>query len=391
MRNLKLILCVTAMAMTVAEGVVAPSPRTDPLACGYGDAETKGRSVCSPDGMMTRAEMAAVDVAIAKTTDYYETGVVVLKTLPDNFAKGETRPQRAERLARMTHDAWGVGDAEHGRGILFFIAVDDRVAYISVGKGVRARVSERQTEYVIELMKPYLRDKNYGAALETAVLEVHDMYLGVSQPKTYSHLIGPVTVMGAIILIWLFYVACVKEPAEYYYQPPRRQPPPAYAPTTDEYAGQPSAPPPPHYEQEEDYRRPRPRAPSTTTHHYSTDGNPRPSSVVFIPTAPRCHSGHRNYNSHTHVNTNTHTYAATATATAAAPPSTNTTPAPRCYSGRRDYNSNTHVNTNTHTYAAPPSTNTTPAPKKSSSSSSNSKSWSSFGGGLSSGGSGGTW
>ena len=56
------------------------------------------------------------------------------------------------------HNNWGVGDIHCDNGILFFISINDRVAYISTGHGVVNRLTDDDCTYIIDGIKGYLRN-----------------------------------------------------------------------------------------------------------------------------------------------------------------------------------------------------------------------------------------
>lgn len=57
-------------------------------------------------------------------------------------------------------------------GLLVFLSVKDRALYISTGAGLQHKLTREAIESILSEMKPFLRDKNYGGALEYCLLEL---------------------------------------------------------------------------------------------------------------------------------------------------------------------------------------------------------------------------
>lgn len=170
--------CVIILATIVAGMEIPPNPREQPGRCGYGERPTGMRHhVCSPDGHLTRMDMTALDSILSSRIVYFETGMAVIDSIPDNFYTGTTREAKAEKLGRMIYDSWGIGDPEEQRGVLILLVVGDRTVRIITGKGVAKYIPDERVAQIIEKMKPYLREKNYGDALAMAVLELGDSYV----------------------------------------------------------------------------------------------------------------------------------------------------------------------------------------------------------------------
>ena len=83
----------------------------------------------------------------------------------------------AQSFAVDLHDKWGVGGVDGKQnGILVFLAIDDRAVYISTGRDVKNDVTSRDIEVLIAAVKPDLRRKDYGKAIQNMVLRI-DMLL----------------------------------------------------------------------------------------------------------------------------------------------------------------------------------------------------------------------
>lgn len=85
--------------------------------------------------------------------------------------------QNAERI----HNEWGVGYATPdcgGTGVLIFVALGDHQIYISRGKAVRHVLNDNRLQYIIDRMKPDLRDHRYGPALELGIHLLTEFMMG---------------------------------------------------------------------------------------------------------------------------------------------------------------------------------------------------------------------
>lgn len=83
----------------------------------------------------------------------------------------------AQSFAVDLHDKWGVGGVDgKENGILVFLSIEDRVVYISTGRDVKKIVTQRDIEVLIAAVKPDLKRKDYGTAIQNIVLRI-DMLL----------------------------------------------------------------------------------------------------------------------------------------------------------------------------------------------------------------------
>lgn len=77
----------------------------------------------------------------------------------------------AKKNAESIHNDWGVGYQTScgGTGLLLYLAVADHQIYISRGKALIRILPNGRLRFVIEQMKPDLRDFQYGRALEVGI------------------------------------------------------------------------------------------------------------------------------------------------------------------------------------------------------------------------------
>lgn len=109
----------------------------------------------------------------------------------------------AAHNAETIHNQWGVGRTTPcgGSGLLVYLAVADHQVYLSRGKAVVDLLTDNRLHYVIEKMKPDLREQRYGSAVETAVFLVTEFIQGhrPGQTETAQGL-AIVAALGAVVL-----------------------------------------------------------------------------------------------------------------------------------------------------------------------------------------------
>jgi uncharacterized membrane protein YgcG len=84
------------------------------------------------------------------------------------------REDAAATFAKKVHDLWGVGTAEKNDGVLIFIAVEDRVLYISVGEGMLNRLDSVAIRIVFDAAVSTLKEGNLDLAVQNAVKMVSE-------------------------------------------------------------------------------------------------------------------------------------------------------------------------------------------------------------------------
>ena len=108
-----------------------------------------------------------------------------MRRMDAEFVSQRSKEAAAESFARAVHDAWGVGDAEKQNGVLLFLSIEDRVVFVSVGRGVQSTLTNDNIDVMVENMKPYLRKNDYGGALDYAITDVRLLLEG--KKPTVSH------------------------------------------------------------------------------------------------------------------------------------------------------------------------------------------------------------
>ncbi len=140
---------------------------------------------CNNDQTSTEIQMAVVIVNSIKS---------------DRFLTGsESKMNQAETIARTLHNTWGVGNIQcDGSGIVLFLSIQDRVVYISRGKGLKDVLSPTRIDHIIEKMKPFLREQQYSEATVNAIYSIIHY---VDQPPSFSELYGQFFFVGSIIML----------------------------------------------------------------------------------------------------------------------------------------------------------------------------------------------
>lgn len=94
----------------------------------------------------------------------------------------------SELFAREVHDTWGIGLSDSNNGVLIFLSLEDRIVYLSTGSGVSSDLNTRKIDQIIENMKPYLRNHDYGKAIEHAVKEIDLILTKKHQETSYTEM-----------------------------------------------------------------------------------------------------------------------------------------------------------------------------------------------------------
>jgi uncharacterized membrane protein YgcG len=127
--------------------------------------------ISDPDNILSKASKDVIEgyINASKT----EMAAVVISKMSDDFinANGDNE-DAAKAFATQLHDAWGVGNADTNDGVLILLSIQDRVVHFSTGSGVEDRLDSGAIQSIVEDMRSYLQRKDYGGAMELAVLQV---------------------------------------------------------------------------------------------------------------------------------------------------------------------------------------------------------------------------
>jgi len=158
-----------------------PNPALEFEECGA----TGPSKLCDPGGVMTAQARAVVEARIAAVEqasslrgcgDTEIAVVVVTRRLrgrsagddDSNDADDSNAAEAAEAFARGLHDKFGVGDGKCHTGAVLLIALRDRQTYLSTGSGLRESfLSDHRSGKILEAMGPLLGAGDVaGAVLE---------------------------------------------------------------------------------------------------------------------------------------------------------------------------------------------------------------------------------
>lgn len=111
---------------------------------------------------------------------YSQTGKAQIQVLTVPTLDGEAIEDFSIRVA----EAWKIGDAKKGNGILVILVTQDRKSRIEVGDGLEGDLTDVQAKRILaEISRPFFQRGEYEAGLRAAVLTVMDQLSGkVSLP-----------------------------------------------------------------------------------------------------------------------------------------------------------------------------------------------------------------
>lgn len=102
----------------------------------------------------------------------YQIGAAVVQSLDAGLVGADGAVSAAARFAEELGARWGVGDAGCDNGVLLFISIGDRVAYIKTAPQSRKLITDEVSTLIVDSMKPLLRAQRYGDAMRQAVQQL---------------------------------------------------------------------------------------------------------------------------------------------------------------------------------------------------------------------------
>lgn len=158
-----------------------PNPKIDPIKCGRTN-NIKMSSICDPLFYMSTESQNVIEGHINEAIKYAQLSTLVIDQMDLSYVKHfSSIDSAAKSFAETVHNNWGVGDSTSQNGVLLFLSVKDRVVYISRGSGLAEKLSNSVLEQVIDHMRTYLRDKNYGRGVENGIVEISLIVSGQQQ------------------------------------------------------------------------------------------------------------------------------------------------------------------------------------------------------------------
>jgi len=183
------------------------NPRLEPARCGRPTVDRS--SLCDPDDILTLESKDIVEgyINVHTAGRGAEVAVLILERMSQSWLEANANDidVSAERFARAVHDDWGVGDRVKHDGIVVFLSIVDRVAYISRGDSLTLKLNKANIDGMISHMRPHLRSRDYEKALSTAVVEIGMIVQGKALPGVTDESETSAVFWGllAVILGWL--------------------------------------------------------------------------------------------------------------------------------------------------------------------------------------------
>lgn len=179
-----------------------PNPMLAPAECGRPG--VKKSVICDMNNLLQKESKDVIEGRVMDV-EGAEFGVAIISQMIP--PEGVTDIDESSKLfATRLHNSWGVGDQEKQNGVLIFISVKDRAVFLSRGSGLQKVLSDHTLDLLIEHMKPYLREGDYGKAIEATIVEI-DMILHnkPSAAINRSHASSPSdnSGIGGVILFFL--------------------------------------------------------------------------------------------------------------------------------------------------------------------------------------------
>lgn len=81
-----------------------------------------------------------------------------------------------ESFSLALANGWSIGHKEDNRGVLIFLARDEREIRIEVGTGLESVLTNEKAAAIIQQMRPLLRDGNSGEAVLLATRRIADVF-----------------------------------------------------------------------------------------------------------------------------------------------------------------------------------------------------------------------
>lgn len=151
-----------------------PNPNENPIACGR--SSVKRSAICDPDDLLSISEKDAIEDMLSQIPETKaQVAILIVHSIHPSYTATESVEKATESLVRSVHDAWGVGDAVKNNGVLVFLSVKDRSVYISTGRDVENKLSQKIIHELIDKMSPYLKEGEHFMAFEYALKEIRSL------------------------------------------------------------------------------------------------------------------------------------------------------------------------------------------------------------------------
>jgi uncharacterized membrane protein YgcG len=153
--------------------------------------------VANQDGILTNAQVEKLNSMITnlnqngKLLRGCSSGVELTVVVINTMNSYDTSESAAQSFARNLHDSWGVGEASCNNGVVFLMAKNDRVLWVSVGQGTKYILTDRKIQSMKGEAIPLLKKGKTGdAVLYMTERMVEMLFTGEEVPPTWTESIG---------------------------------------------------------------------------------------------------------------------------------------------------------------------------------------------------------
>jgi len=184
-----------------ADGFPNPLNPLQVEACGSNRTST----ICDPDNILVPDERIQIQTA----DNVLQTHVVGCGVIPMGIAivgyMKQSTLEYAQSMAMHLRDKnhWALGSEACDNGILLLVAVYDRRLYFSTGNALQSSLPQAELELIISNMKPLLKDKKYGDAIELGITQIIRVLEGHSYVNDWGldDILANLFVWGSLVFI----------------------------------------------------------------------------------------------------------------------------------------------------------------------------------------------
>ncbi|MDD4352203.1 MAG: TPM domain-containing protein [Candidatus Gracilibacteria bacterium] len=148
-------------------------------------------------GVLNTESKNALETSLAtfEQSTQHEVAVVLIDSLQGDYI---------ENFANELFRDWGIGQKDVNNGVLFLAAISDREMRIEVGYGLEGALTDLESSWIIDGIKPFFRDEDYAGGVKYAADEIMAAIQGEVVPEGYGES-DPIAVATPIVF-FLFYI-----------------------------------------------------------------------------------------------------------------------------------------------------------------------------------------
>ena len=191
-----------------------PNPTRNIIACGRGG---KVSWICDPDKILSYETADFVDELLFSVRDNtfsgcrwgdrnpgFQIGVAVMKKM--RRLPGKSIAVTAKKFAQHLHDRWGVGKAGCDDGVVLLLSITDRQIYVSTGRRAMMLLTNRQIDFLINLIEPFLDEKMYDTSVKLAVERMVQVFSVTKVPRATetNDASGLIIFFGIVFVVLVF-------------------------------------------------------------------------------------------------------------------------------------------------------------------------------------------